>query len=346
MTSKKKSQSSSGTSASVSETTTSTPVREPCTPSTSRGEGDELPKVIPTLVKVHIKLKEKGHNIMIWKNAYLAANEAKGSLPAVLEDMPGTTHDAAALLLLYESVPEEWHGELSDLSSAYVAYEYICRKFIGGYNLQANMDWLLEMSQGMKHDETISQYVSRMLNLKACLQRNNHPLLDSFVATQIVQGLPEAAKETGSLSTAAGTPLNKLADLLRTTAVALGFDETAPRQPRVLAVPQGSNRVSTPGAFSGASPSPSTGQSDSKGVCNYCNKKGHYWRDCRKRRRDEETQRNVVAAVQQLQGMWPQGQPSVGEHHPPVAQLAHHGADAFPAWFQPPAPPPPPPEGD
>eukprot|EP00884_Botryococcus_braunii_P017584 jgi/Botrbrau1/4509/Bobra.0220s0042.1 len=208
------------------------------------------------------------------------------------------------------------------------------------------MDWLLEMSQGMKHDETISQYVSRMLNLKACLQRNNHPLLDSFVATQIVQGLPEAAKETGSLSTAAGTPLNKLADLLRTTAVALGFDETAPRQPRVLAVPQGSNRVSTPGAFSGASPSPSTGQSDSKGVCNYCNKKGHYWRDCRKRRRDEETQRNVVAAVQQLQGMWPQGQPSMGGHHPPVAQLAHHGADAFPAWFQPPAPPPPPPEGD
>ena len=345
MTTKKKSQSSSGTSASVSETTTSTPVREPCTPSTSRGEGDELPKVIPTLVKVHIKLKEKGHNIMIWKNAYLAANEAKGSLPAVLEDMPGTTHDAAALLLLYESVPEEWHGELSDLSSAYVAYEYICRKFIGGYNLQASMDWLLEMSQGMKHDETISQYVSRMLNLKACLQRNNHPLLDSFVATQIVQGLPEAAKETGSLSTAAGTPLNKLADLLRTTAVALGFDETAPRQPRVLAVPQGSNRVSTPAAFSGANPSPSTGQSDTRGVCKYCNKKGHYWRDCRKRHRDEETQRNVVAAVQQLQGMWTQGQPLMGGLPPPAAQMAHPQADAFPAWFQPPAPPPPPPEG-
>eukprot|EP00884_Botryococcus_braunii_P008265 jgi/Botrbrau1/1743/Bobra.0217s0001.1 len=323
MTTKKKSQASSGGSASASETSTSTPVREPCTPSTSRGEGHELPKVLPTLVKVHIKLKERGHNIMIWSNAYTAANEAKGSLPAVLEAMPGTTHDAAALLLLYESVPEEWHGELSEIASAYDAFEYVSKKFIGGCNLQANMDWLQEMNQGMKHDETISQYVSRMLNLKSCLQRNNHPLMDSYVATLIVQGLPETAKETGSLSTAVGTPLNKLADLLRTTAIALGFDETAPRQPRVLAVPQGSNKVSPPAASSGANPSPSTGQSDARGVCKYCNKKGHYWRDCRKRRRDEETQRNVVAAVQQLQGMWTQGQPPMGGLPPPAAQMAH-----------------------
>jgi hypothetical protein len=345
MTSKKKGQSTSGASTSSSETTTSTPVREPCTPSTSRGEGDVLPKVIPTQVKVHIKLRDKGHNILIWKSAYLAANEAKGSLPAVLEAMPGTLHDAAALLLLYESVPEEWQGELAELGSAYDAYEYICRKFIGGHNLQANMDWLQEMGQGMRHDETISQYVNRMLNLKACLHRNNHHLMDGFVATQIVQGLPEAAKEPGSLSTAVASPLNKLAELLRTTAAALGFDETAPRQPRVLAITPSTSGASNPPAASAATAQQSSSASDPKGVCNYCNKKGHYWRDCRKRRRDEETQRNVVAAVQQLQGMWPQGQPPVGGHHPPVAQMAHHGADAFPAWFQPPAPPPPPPEG-
>jgi hypothetical protein len=80
--------------------TTSTPNREPCTPSTSKGEGDELPQVVPTLVKVHIKLQTQGKNIRLWDHAFRAANEQKGSLPAVLEAMPGTIHNSAALLLL------------------------------------------------------------------------------------------------------------------------------------------------------------------------------------------------------------------------------------------------------
>eukprot|EP00884_Botryococcus_braunii_P001613 jgi/Botrbrau1/11452/Bobra.0328s0012.1 len=343
MTSKKKGSSASGASTSSSEPASSTPIREPCTPSTSRGSGDELPKIIPTNVKVHIKLKERGTNIIVWKNAFLAANESKGSLPAILEAMPGTAHDAAAMLLIYESVPEEWLGPLSNLPSAYDAYEFICRKFIGGYNIEANADWLQEMSQGMKHDETISQYVNRMINLKACLDRNNHALLDAHVATQIVQGLPDAAKEPGMITTAAAQPLEKLAGLLRNTAAAVGFDEYAPRQPRVLALGQGSSGANTPPAASAvhqqAQPTVSEAKSETKGICNYCNKKGHYWRDCRKRKRDEETQRNVVAAVQQLQGMWPQGPPHMGGPHPPAAQLAHPGLDAFPAWFPTPSSP-------
>jgi hypothetical protein len=59
-------------------------------------------------------------------------------------------------------------------------------------------------------------------------------------------------------------------------------------------------------------------------------------------------QRNVVAAVQQLQGMWPLGQPQAGGPHQPLVQHAFPGPGAFPFGFPlngPPPPPPPPPEG-
>ena len=132
--------------------------------------------------------------------------------------LSGTTHDAAALLLLYESVPEDWLGEVSSKPSAYDAYVHICKKFTGGGNVQANADWLKEMSRGMRQGETISQYVNRMINLKNCLKNNGHDLLDGHVATQIVQGLPAAANTPGLLPTAVAHPLDQLAVLISTTA--------------------------------------------------------------------------------------------------------------------------------
>jgi hypothetical protein len=235
--------------------TTSTPNREPCTPSTSKGEGDELPQVVPTLVKVHIKLQTQGKNIRLWDHAFRAANEQKGSLPAVLEAMPGTIHNSAALLLLYESISEDLHGELTGMTTAFDAYNYVFCKFNGGTNIDANNDWLKEMAAGMRHDETITQYVNRMLTLKECLRGNNHPLMDEHVAIQIVQGLPAAAKDGGSLSTATAHPLHKLAGVLKATASALGFDDSMPRQPRVMALAQASSGTNTPPTACTAGPS-------------------------------------------------------------------------------------------
>ena len=226
----KKGSSTSEASKSADEESTSTPTREPCTPSTSKGEGDSLPKVIATQAKVHIKLLRHGQNFIVWDNAFTAANSAKGSLPAIQEAMPGTIHNAAAMLLMYESVPEEWLGELSSKPSAYDAYVFICKKFVGGHNPQANADWLKEMAKGMKRGETISQYVSRMINLKSCLKRNGHDLLDGHVATQIVQGLPAAANPPGLLPTAVAQPLDQLADLISTTAEASGYNDDGEQQ--------------------------------------------------------------------------------------------------------------------
>jgi hypothetical protein len=187
---------SSGTSE-AGQPTTSTPIRQSCAPSTSGGAGDELPTVVSTQVKVHIKLQTLGKNVRLWDQAFRAANEQKGSLPAVLEAMPGTIHNSAALLLLYESISEDLHGELSGMTTAFDAYNYVFCKFNGGTNIEANNDLLKEMAAGMKHDETITQYVNRMLTLKECLRGNNHPLMDEHVAIQIVQGLPAAAKDGG-----------------------------------------------------------------------------------------------------------------------------------------------------
>jgi hypothetical protein len=184
--------------------------------------------------------------LILWDQAYKAASEQKGALPAVLEAMHGTLHNSAALPLLYESISEDFHGELSGLTTAFDAYNYVYCKFKGGTNIDANNDWLKEMAAGMRHDETITQYVNRMLTLKACLKGNNHPLMDEHVAIQIVQGLLAAARDGGSLSTATAHPLNKLAGVLKATAHALGFDDSVPRQPRVMALSQGSSGTNTP----------------------------------------------------------------------------------------------------
>jgi hypothetical protein len=83
-----------------------------------------LPKLVPTLVKVLIKLQTQGKNIRLWDHAFRAANEQKGSLPAVLEAMPGTIHNSAALLLLHESISEDLHGQLTGMTTAFDAHNY------------------------------------------------------------------------------------------------------------------------------------------------------------------------------------------------------------------------------
>eukprot|EP00884_Botryococcus_braunii_P004069 jgi/Botrbrau1/13663/Bobra.0292s0012.1 len=330
------------------EASTSSPTRQPCTPSTSKGEGDVLPKVIATQVKVHIKLDRHGTNFVVWDNAFTAANSAKGSFPAIQSAMPGTIHNAAAMLLLYESVPEEWLGEVSSKPSAYDAYLFICKKFVGGYNTQANADWLKEMSRGMRRGETISQYVSRMINLKSCLKRNGHDLLDGHVATQIVQGLPAAANPPGLLPTAVAYPLDELAALISTTVEASGYNDDGEQPAMVMkAMPaqlEAAPAPSTSGAIRSRRPADTESRGEVRGTCNYCHRKGHFWRDCRKRQRDAETQRNVVAAVQQLAAMWPQGQFPGAPQPPPSVQHAFPGTGAFPLLHPPPGPPSPPSE--
>jgi hypothetical protein len=54
---------------------------------------------------------------------------------------------------------------------------------------------------------------------------------------------------------------------------------------------------------------------------------------------------HVVAAVQQLAGMWPQGQFPGGLQPPPAAQHVFPAAGVFPLLHPPPGPPSPPPEG-
>eukprot|EP00884_Botryococcus_braunii_P015982 jgi/Botrbrau1/3067/Bobra.0070s0060.1 len=237
------------------EVSTSSPTRQPCTPSTSKGEGDVLPKVIATQVKVHIKLDRHGTNFVVWDNAFTAANSAKGSFPAIQSAMPGTIHNAAAMLLLYESVPEEWLGELSSKPSAYDAYLFICKKFVGGYNTQANADWLKEMSRGMRRGETIAQYVSRMINLKSCLKRNGHDLLDGHVATQIVQGLPATANPPGLLPSAVAHPLDGLAALISTTAEASGYNDDGEQPAMVMKAMPAQLEAAPAPSTSGAIPS-------------------------------------------------------------------------------------------
>ena len=97
----------------------------------------------------------------------------------------------------------------------------------------------------MRQGETISQYVNRMINLKNCLKNNGHDLLDGHVATQIVQGLPAAANTPGLLPTAVAHPLDQLADLIYTTAEAMGYNDDGD-QPAVVMMAQPAPAAAVP----------------------------------------------------------------------------------------------------
>jgi hypothetical protein len=193
-----------------------------------------------------VKAKEDGTNLPMWKKALFAACVSKGCLIALETPMPGEPEDFAAMFLILSSVPEEWHYSLTAIDTAYEAFVWIMDQYTGGHNLQATKRWRAELAKGMQPGETLTTYVRRMINLKNCLRANLHNMLDEEIIEFIINGLPQEAKDAGMFSSAGALPLDKLLDMILTTARGVGFDSLAPWTPTVPAAKRHSTIVPSP----------------------------------------------------------------------------------------------------
>ncbi len=66
---------------------------------------------------------------------------------AYFKDYPDSGVDSAAYQLLMGSLPDHWQSVISGMDTACQSFEYICAKFSGGSNQDANLK-LAERAKG------------------------------------------------------------------------------------------------------------------------------------------------------------------------------------------------------
>ena len=333
--------------------------------------------VNPAMVRVFIKLSEDGTNWKAWLTALKAAADGKRARFALDQPQPDTPEDSAIRMMLFESIPDIWMGEVANKDSAYEAVHWLLAKFVGGKNEQSTNRWLRELNGGIRPGESLTHFYHRLLNLRGCLRDNGHIILDGTVSAAIINGLPHGATEPGMFPAAAVTPLEDLLSLILAVAERQGYKDPELGQPlqgsqfvgatAALPPPQGPPQGSSTPAPRHPRPhgdqQPSTranrdqagGRGKAHLTCRWCSKKGHFLRDCEERKNWEEA-RGQQQAMLAAGPWWPNfnyGPPSYHNGPPPGsstssvrffpgAPVAYPGGPVtYPGW-QLPSPPPPP----
>ena len=108
--------------------------------------------VNPAMVRVFIKLSEDGTNWKAWLTALKAAADGKRARFALDQPQPDTPEDSAIRMMLFESIPDIWMGEVANKDSAYEAVHWLLAKFVGGKNEQSTNRWLRELNGGLDQE--------------------------------------------------------------------------------------------------------------------------------------------------------------------------------------------------
>jgi hypothetical protein len=96
---------------------------------------------------------------------------------ALQKPTPNTRANAAALLLITTSVPEDWEPEGSAKHVAFDTLTWVCNRFQGGHDRSINKGWLNQLhNDKMTREETFEQYVTKKYSLYENLIGNNHSL--------------------------------------------------------------------------------------------------------------------------------------------------------------------------
>jgi hypothetical protein len=119
------------------------------------------------------KLKDNGINFEVW----LAETETMARLVGCREALdnpdPGSNKDAAAMLLIIKSVPDDWIPGLYEMGSAHAAFQHIKAKFQGGSNTLINGVWLKMLEwDPIRTSESCEQFALRKLVLFRLLVGN------------------------------------------------------------------------------------------------------------------------------------------------------------------------------
>eukprot|EP00884_Botryococcus_braunii_P007689 jgi/Botrbrau1/16921/Bobra.85_3s0003.1 len=282
--------------------------------------------VVTTNVKCPVTLEREGVEFPLWDLAYVAACGLKRCKAAIEAPMPDTEENAAALLMLIESVPKAWGAKLAAMQVAANAYQWVRERFTGGADQEVTARWLELLHTSMGETETLEDYYNRKVALFHALKRNGHSIMEREAKLAIIKGLPEEAKETGMFSSSAGKDLEGLWEIISTTAKGLGFNDQVPRVTSVARAAITPAYSTTPGT---ASPQETQaggqgGQASSTKVegrdrrdnrrCRYCNKLGHFERNCLKKEADEKMQQNLHDTVETAKGCGNNGYNLFGLH--------------------------------
>ena len=154
--------------------------------------------VVTTNVRCPVTLDREGVEFPYWDLAFVAACGLKRCQAALSMPMPDTEENAAALLMLIESVPRAWGAKLASMKVAAAAYEWVRNRFTGGANLEVTARWLELLQKGMSDTETLEDYFNRMVALYEALRGNGHLMLERDFKLAVIKGLPEAANVTGA----------------------------------------------------------------------------------------------------------------------------------------------------
>ena len=185
-------------------------------------------------VKPAVELKPDESNIPTWQKHILGCCLNKRCHMALFKQYPETAVDAAAMEIIMVSLPDHFKNAVSRFATAHDAFHYFLDKFTGGKNPEANLVWQKELEAGMKHDETLEQYVMRVESLYDCMRGNGAIVAPYQVFKLLVNGLPEEldhCKLALHGNMAGKTVITDALPALRHMAFVVDFNDRLPRTP-------------------------------------------------------------------------------------------------------------------
>jgi hypothetical protein len=114
--------------------------------------------VVTTNVKRPLTLDREGVEFPLWDLAYVAACGLKRCKAAIEAPMPETEENAAALLMLIESVPKAWGAKLAAMKVAANAYKWVRARFTEGADEEVTARWLELLHSSVGETETLEDY--------------------------------------------------------------------------------------------------------------------------------------------------------------------------------------------
>jgi transposase InsO family protein len=272
---------------------------------TSQAAVTDLSLPVYSSTKLTQSLDIELENSLRWQNDVQNVANSKRIKHCLDEEHPNTPGDSLAMSLLTEKIPDVWVDKALDMPSAKQAYDWLVRKFTGGYNEEQIRRWAYNLDHGyIQEGQAYQAYVARKFRLARLLRLNNQGPSDNRIRMGIVEGLPKAFEhdKINLYNTCKGEEEDQITLILQASAKLLGLNEfTAPsHSANLVPTPRGPPTLRGPPRPRNAPGSRPQGMPDDlpddfRG-CWYCLEEGHNRNVCPKIQAKKEKRAALIAS--------------------------------------------------